>query len=62
MATKEAIEAALKTFEDHMREDGFKLSAGTYQFTLTICYSNAKTCQGGGEWETLTAPITVVVQ
>jgi hypothetical protein len=44
-------------------EDGFKLSsAGTYQFTLAICYSNVSTCQGGGQWETLTAPITVVVQ
>jgi hypothetical protein len=43
-------------------EDGFKLQAGTYQFYLSICYSNAKTCQGGGVWETLTAPITVVVQ
>jgi Bacterial SH3 domain len=43
-------------------KDGFKLQAGTYQFTLSICYSNAKTCQGGGVWETLTAPFTVVVQ
>ncbi len=43
-------------------DDGFKLSAGTYQFTLAICYSSVATCQGGGEWETLTAPITVVVQ
>jgi uncharacterized protein YraI len=44
-------------------EDGFKLaSAGTYQFTLSICYSNVTTCQAGGSWETLTAPITVVVQ
>lgn len=43
-------------------EDGFKLAAGTYQFTLSICYSSVTTCQGGGEWETLTAPFTVVVQ
>ena len=43
-------------------DDGFKLSAGTYQFTLAICYSSVTTCQGGGDWETLTAPITVVVQ
>ena len=43
-------------------EDGFKLNAGTYQFTLSICYSSLKNCQGGGDWETLTAPITVVVQ
>jgi hypothetical protein len=43
-------------------DDGFPLPAGTYQFTLSICYSSVTTCQGGGEWETLTAPITVVVQ
>jgi len=43
-------------------QDGFKLQAGTYQLTLSICYSNAKTCQGGGVWETLTSPITIVVQ
>ncbi len=43
-------------------DDGFKLSAGTYQFTLSICYSSVTACQGGGVWETLTAPITVVVQ
>jgi len=43
-------------------DDGFKLSAGTYQFTLSICYSSVTTCQNGGAWETLTAPITVVVQ
>ncbi len=43
-------------------EDGFKLSAGTYQFSLSICYSRYTTCQGGGEWETLTTPFTVIVQ
>ena len=43
-------------------DDGFKLSAGTYHFTLDICYSSVATCQHGGTWETLTAPITVVVQ
>jgi hypothetical protein len=43
-------------------DDGFKLSAGTYHFTLDICYSSVAACQNGGSWETLTAPITVVVQ
>ena len=43
-------------------DDGFKLSAGTYHFTLDICYSSVTTCQKGGTWETLTAPITIVVQ
>jgi hypothetical protein len=43
-------------------DDGFKLSAGTYHFTLDICYSSVAACQSGGTWETLTAPITVVVQ
>ena len=43
-------------------DDGFKLSAGTYRFTLDICYSSVAACQSGGTWETLTAPITVVVQ
>ena len=43
-------------------KDFFPLSAGTYQFFLSICYSSVTTCQGGGEWETLTSPITIVVQ
>ncbi len=47
---------------DGQWQDGFKLSAGTYQFTLSICYSAYTSCQGGGQWETLTAPFTVVVQ
>lgn len=43
-------------------EDGIYLQhPGTYNLTLDICYSDLKTCKGGGSWETLTAPVQVTV-
>jgi uncharacterized protein YraI len=44
-------------------EDGMKIGAsGAYRLTLQICYSSKDACLGGGEWETLTAGITITVQ
>jgi hypothetical protein len=43
-------------------EDGIYIKQpGTYNLTLDICYSDLKTCQGNGNWETLTAPIQVTI-
>lgn len=43
-------------------EDGMKMNAvGTFSLTLQICYSSKITCQGGGEWETLTPGIVITV-
>ncbi len=49
---------------DGQWEDGIRLqTAGSYQLRLSICYSSFDTCaSGGGDWETLTAPIAVQVQ
>ncbi|MBI3363146.1 MAG: hypothetical protein HY023_18750, partial [Chloroflexi bacterium] len=43
-------------------EDGLFLTAGTYNLTLSICYSSVDDCLGGkGRWEELTPPVTVKV-
>jgi hypothetical protein len=44
-------------------EDGMRINtAGAYRLTLQICYSTFNDCLGGGDWETLSAPINVTVQ
>lgn len=42
-------------------QDNLSLGAGTYNLTLSICYSTISTCLNGGDWETLTAPIQIQV-
>ena len=43
-------------------EDGMRISTpGAYRLTLQICYSPIDTCTGGGDWEVLTAGITITV-
>lgn len=42
-------------------QDNLTLEAGTYNLTLSICYSTINTCLNGGDWETLTAPIQIQV-
>lgn len=43
-------------------EDGLYIATpGTYRLTLDICYSSVRTCQDGGDWETLTPGIVINV-
>ena len=43
-------------------EDGLRLaSAGNWRLTLQVCFSDFTTCLNGGDWETLSAPITVSI-
>lgn len=45
-------------------EDGMRLNnTGTYQLTLTVCFSDFPTCTGtSGDWEVLSGPIVITVQ
>ena len=43
-------------------EDGMRLpSAGSWRLSMQVCFSDFTTCLNGGDWETLSAPITVSV-
>jgi hypothetical protein len=43
-------------------EDGMRLpSAGSWRLTLQVCFSDFNTCLEAGEWEVLSAPITVSI-
>jgi hypothetical protein len=43
-------------------EDGMRLgAAGNWRLSMQVCFSDFGTCLNGGDWETLSAPITVSV-
>ncbi|MCC7360450.1 MAG: SH3 domain-containing protein [Anaerolineales bacterium] len=43
-------------------EDGMRLpSAGSWRLSMQVCFSDFTTCLNGGDWETLSAPITISV-
>jgi hypothetical protein len=43
-------------------EDGMRIGTpGSWRLTLQVCFSDFGTCLTGGDWETLSAPITVSI-
>jgi hypothetical protein len=45
------------------RDEGLTLgSPGTYQVTLSVCFSEFSACTGGGHWEAMSGPLFITIQ